>query len=141
MPAVLAVLAFFGVRQYTDIFATAKIARLSIGKGHDVNSLNSVAEVLRPSEDFHARAQLTHIADAYQLKARVVFDRVDGHDSGTLVAGSERTYEINDSGIWFFYYSTSGWPMGVYKVEVNLVNRGNQQTDRQVAHFRISATD
>ena len=86
----LAVLAFFGIRQYTDVFGAAKIAELKIGKGHDINSLNSEGSLLFPNEDFHAEARLTNIADSYQLKARVLFDRVDGQQSGALVPGTEK---------------------------------------------------
>jgi hypothetical protein len=134
----LAILAFLGVRQYTDIFGGAKITSIKIGKGTEINSEDPV---FSPNEQVHATMKLSNISEGSKLEANVLYYPSGLIGSGKIVSGSERTWEVNDDSTVIFWYSTNGWATGVYKLEVKLTDRANQQRDWKTSFFRLAVNE
>lgn len=118
-------------------FTTANISELKISKE---KSAGSTTSSFNASDTVYVVADVSNAPSKTKLKARLLFDNVQGQTSGAAVPGAETTIEMPGSGSGTFTFTPpgSGWPNGSYKVEVSLLNEDNEQKDQKTGTFSVT---
>lgn len=130
----LAVLTFFGIRQYSDLVAP-KINNLKVGKERGIYSPET--STFASNDTLHAVAKVTNIGEKYEIKARILFDDVAGQESGKIVPSSQQSVELSNNSTVMFSYSINDLTTGKYKIELILMDSSDQQKDRKITKFQV----
>jgi hypothetical protein len=118
---------------------TANISSLKIGKDEDVKTETSD---FKPSDVVYAVAQVSNTSDTHKVKARVLYDDVQGQDSGKLVPGLETTLEVPGARPVVLNFTGPGknWAPGRYKVEVTMTDKDGKQIDQKTGTFKVEGS-
>ena len=117
--------------------STANLSSLKIGKDKSVSAETSS---FGPTDTVYANAEVANSMSKTKLKARLLFDKVEGQKAGDLVPGAEVSVDLPSSGTGSFNFTPppGGWPNGSYKVEVTMFNENNEQKDQKTGTFSVS---
>jgi hypothetical protein len=120
-------------------FTTANISSRKVSKDKQASTATSS---FGPQDTVYAVAQVSNAPDKMKLKARLLFDKVEGSKSGDPVPGAETTIDLPGSatGTFTFTPTDAGWPAGSYKVEVSLINEDGEQKDQKTETFSVSGS-
>src|SRR5918999_4521694 len=104
---------------------TANISSLKVSS--DEEGKNE-ATSFKPGDKVYAVAQISNNPGKVQTKFRVLYDNVEGQDSGTLVQGAEKTLEVDGSrpAIFSITLPGRGFLNGRYKVEVSMLTENGE---------------
>lgn len=118
-------------------FTTANISSLKLGKDEDIKTETSD---FKPSDVVYAVAQVSNTSDTHKVKARVLYDDVQGQDSGKVVPGLETTLDVPGARPVVLNFTGPGrnWAPGRYKVEVTMSDKEGKQIDQKTATFNVS---
>src|SRR6185503_7920393 len=113
--------------------STANISDLKVSKDKAATQPTSS---FAASDTVYAVATISNAPGAVKVKGRLVFDEVEGAESGP-VPGAETTVELPGSGTATFTFTppSSGFPPGKYKVEVFMLNENGEQKDQKSSGF------
>lgn len=117
--------------------STANLSSLKVGKDKSVSAETSS---FGPNDTVYANAEVANSMSKTKLKARLLWDKVEGQKSGDLVPGAEVSVDLPSSGTGNFNFNPppGGWSNGSYKVEVTMFNEDNEQKDQKTATFSVS---
>ncbi|OLE55752.1 MAG: hypothetical protein AUG51_02140 [Acidobacteria bacterium 13_1_20CM_3_53_8] len=117
-------------------FGTANISSLKLGKNKSVSEETSN---FSSNDTVYAVAEISNVPSKVKVKARVVIDDVEGHQSGSP-ASDEPSLDLPGSGTATFTFTPppTGWPKGKYKVEVVMMDENGAQKDQKTANFTVS---
>ena len=115
---------------------TANISSLTVSTDEEGKN---VATSFKPGDKVYAVAQISNNPGKVQTKFRVLYDNVEGQDSGTLVQGAEKTLEVDGSrpAIFSITLPGRGFPNGRYKVEVSMLTENGEQKDQKTSTFEV----
>ncbi|HEX8140860.1 MAG TPA: hypothetical protein VF544_25055 [Pyrinomonadaceae bacterium] len=118
---------------------TANISSLKLGKDENVKTETSD---FSPGDVVYAVAQISNTSDTHKVKARVLYDDVQGQDSGKLVPGLETSLDVPGARPVVLNFTGPGknWAPGRYKVEVTMTDKDGKQIDQETATFKISGS-
>jgi hypothetical protein len=116
---------------------TANISSLKLSS--DEEGKNE-AKSFKPGDKVYATAQISNNPGKIQTKFRILFDEVEGQNSGTLVEGAEKTLDIEGSrpAIFWITLPNRGFQNGRYKLEVTMLNESGEQKDQETATFDVA---
>ncbi|MDT5273045.1 MAG: hypothetical protein QOH49_5231 [Acidobacteriota bacterium] len=116
--------------------STANISDLKLGKDKAVTQQTSS---FATSDTVYAAATISNAPGAVKVKGRLVFDEVEGEQSGP-VPGAETTVDLPGSTTATFTFTapSSGFPKGKYKLEVFMLNEAGEQKDQKSASFTVN---
>ena len=117
--------------------STANISDLKLGKDPAAAQQTSS---FAATDTVYAIATISNAPGALKVKGRVVFDDVEGHQSGDPVPGAETTIDVpgSASATYTFTPPRSGFTAGKYKVEVIMLNEAGEQKDQKSASFTVN---
>lgn len=117
-------------------FTTANISSVKIAS--DEEGKNETRN-FRPGDKVNAIAVISNNGGKVQVKFRVLFDEVEGQESGSPVQGAEKTLDIDGSRPAHFWVTlpNSGFHNGRFKVEITMLKDGEQK-DQKTATFEVS---
>jgi hypothetical protein len=118
---------------------TANISSLKLGKDEDIKTETSD---FKPGDVVYAVAQISNTSDTHKVKARVLYDDVQGQDSGKLVPGLETTLDVPGARPVVLNFTGPGknWSPGRYKVEVTMTDKDGKQIDQETATFKVEGS-
>ncbi|HYY56822.1 MAG TPA: hypothetical protein VE842_05775 [Pyrinomonadaceae bacterium] len=118
-------------------FTTANISSLKLGKDADIKTETSE---FKPSDVVYAVAQISNTSDKHKVKARVLFDDVQGQDSGKVVPGLETSLDVPGARPVVLNFTGPGknWANGRYKVEVTMSDDAGKEIDKESATFTVT---
>lgn len=131
----LAILAFFGIRQFTDLLAIPTINNFKLGKSEGIDT---EARTFAPKESIFAVANVSNISGDSEVKGRMYIDEVAGQESGKMILEKALEMSMDGSVRYKFSPPPEGWPKGRYKIEVVLIDSNDQQKDRKVAKVNVA---
>ena len=118
-------------------FTTANISSLKLGKDENIKTETSD---FKPGDVVYAVAQISNTSDTHKVKARVLFDNVEGQDSGKVVPGLETSLDVPGAVPVTLNFTGPGknWLSGRYKVEVTMTDDAGKQIDQKTATFTVT---
>lgn len=118
-------------------FTTANLSSLKLSKDEKANS---TASSFGPKETIYAIAEVSNAPSKMKLKGRLLFEKVEGNSSGSLVPGMETTIDLPGStkGTFTFTPPGAGWANGSYKVEISLLAEDGEQKDQKTETFSVA---
>ncbi|HEV2913489.1 MAG TPA: hypothetical protein VGX92_09420 [Pyrinomonadaceae bacterium] len=118
-------------------FTTANISSLKLGKDSDIKTETNE---FKPGDVVYAVAQISNTSDKHKVKARVLFDDVQGQDSGKVVPGLETSLDVPGARpvILNFTGPAKNWAAGRYKVEVVMSDDAGKEIDKKSATFTVA---
>ena len=115
---------------------TANISSLKISTDEDGKN---ETKTFKPGDKVYAVAQIANNGGKVEAKFRVLYDDVEGEQSGSQVSRAEKTLEVegNRPAIFWITLPSSGFKNGRYKVEVNMMYAGEQK-DQKTSTFEVT---
>lgn len=118
-------------------FSTANLSEIKFDT--DKSGKNAKTK-FDPEDEIVAITAVNNAGEKNKVKFRLLFDDVDGAESGNLAYEYEKEIEINGSGkVYFSFRVPGGMAPGVYKGEAVLLGESNKEFDRKTATFTISS--
>jgi hypothetical protein len=116
---------------------TANISTLKLSS--DEEGKNETKS-FKPGDKVYAIAEISNNPGKVQTKFRILFDDVEGQNSGTLVEGAEKTLDIEGSrpAIFWITLPNRSFSNGRYKLEVSMLTEGGEQKDQETATFDVA---
>ncbi len=117
-------------------FTTANISGLKISREKNAATETSNFE---SGATVYIVAQISNTSDKHKVTSRVLYDDVQGHDSGKPVPGAETSVEVPGATAATFTLTPpgTGWEAGKYKVEVVLKNESGKEIDQKSSSFSV----
>lgn len=115
---------------------TAHIRSLKISKDEDGKN---EASTFGPGEKVYVVADIANNVGKVTVKFRVLYDDVEGKDTGKAVGGAEKTLDVQGSRPAIFWITLPGnnFSNGRYKAEVTMFAENGQQKGQQTATFNV----
>jgi hypothetical protein len=115
---------------------TANISSLKLST--DEEGKNE-AKSFKPGDKVYAIAQISNNPGKVQTKFRILYDNVEGENSGALVEGAEKTLDVDGSrpAIFWITLPNRGFSNGRYKLEVSMLTESGEQKDQETATFDV----
>jgi len=100
---------------------------------------NNEARSFAPGDKVYAVAQIGNNGGKVETKFRILYDDVEGKQSGTQVPGAEKTLEVEGDrpAIFWVTLPPSGFKNGRYKIECSMVYSGEQK-DQKTGTFEVT---
>jgi hypothetical protein len=116
--------------------STANISDLKVSKD---KAATQPASSFVAGDTVYAVTTISNSPGAVKVKGRLVFDEVEGQQSGP-VPGAETTIDLPGSGTATFTFTppSTGFPPGKYKAEVFMLNEAGEQKDQKSASFTVN---
>ncbi|MCA1578357.1 MAG: hypothetical protein LC794_13455 [Acidobacteria bacterium] len=116
---------------------TANISSLKLSS--DEEGKNETKS-FKPGDKVYAIAQISNNPGKVQTKFRILYDDVEGENSGVLVEGAEKTLEVDGSrpAIFWITLPNRGFRNGRYKLEVSMLTESGEQKDQETATFDVA---
>jgi hypothetical protein len=132
---VLALGLFMGV----VLACSATTANISSVKLSSDEEGKNEAKSFKPGDKVYAIAQISNNPGKVQTKFRILYDKVEGENPGTLVQGAEKTLEVEGSrpAIFWITLPNRGFRNGRYKLEVSMLTQSGEQKDQETATFDV----
>jgi len=100
---------------------------------------NNEARSFAPGDKVYAVAQIGNNGGKVETKFRILYDDVEGKQSGNQVPGAEKTLEgeVDRPAIFWVTFPPSGFKNGRYKIECSMVYSGEQK-DQKTGTFEVT---
>ncbi|MGI8641277.1 MAG: hypothetical protein ACR2MG_15180 [Pyrinomonadaceae bacterium] len=132
-------LTVFGILMLVSLacsFSTANLSEIKFGKD---NSASSPGTKFKPKDEIFAVTSVNNAGGKNKVKFRLLFDDVEGAESGTVAYKAEKELEVEESREVYFNFSVPGGIVpGSYKTEVVLTGEDGKELDRKTATFTVS---
>jgi hypothetical protein len=116
-------------------FSTANLSDLKFGKDKNASSASTS---FKPEDEIFAVTAVNNTSGKNKVKFRVLFDKVDGAQTGTVAYKLDKDLEVEESRpVWFNFSLPSGFASGSYKVETVLTNEDGKELDRKAGNFTV----
>jgi hypothetical protein len=117
-------------------FSTANLSEIKFGKDKDASGASTS---FKPEDEIFAVTAVNNASGKNKVKIRVLFDKVEGAQSGAVANNLETDMTVEDSrAIWFNFAIPGGIDPGSYKVEFVLSNEDGKELDRKTGSFTIT---
>lgn len=117
-------------------FSTANLSDLKLAKD---KSATSPATSFKPEDTIFAVTSVNNAMSKNKVKFRLLFDNVQGGQSGSVAYQIEKDLDVDGSAPVTFNFSVpSGFVPGSYKVEAVLVDEDGKELDRKTSAFTIT---
>src|SRR5262245_21294849 len=136
--------------RWTSLFAFAAVLAVVLACGATTANISSLkistdeqgkneTKTFRPGDKVYAVAQISNNGGKVDAKFRVLYDDVEGEQSGNQVPGAEKTLEVEGDRPAFFWITLppAGFRNGRYKVEVSMIYAGDQK-DQKSSTFEVT---
>jgi len=116
--------------------STANLSDLKLGKDKDASG---AAASFKAADEIFAVTAVNNASGKNKVKFRLVFDKVEGGQSGAVAYKLEKEMEVEGSRpIWFNFSVPGGFIPGSYKVECVLTGEDGKELDRKTGNFTIA---
>ena len=116
--------------------STANLGDLKLGKDKDASG---AAASFKAEDEIFAVTAVNNASGKNKVKFRLVFDKVEGGQSGAVAYKTEKEMEVEGSRpIWFNFSVPGGFIPGSYKVETVMTDEDGKELDRKTASFTIT---
>lgn len=117
-------------------FSTANLSELKFGKDKDASSPTTT---FKPADEIFVVTAVNNASGKNKAKFRVLFDKVEGGESGAVAYKLEKELEVEGSRpIWLNFSVPTGIVPGTYKAEVVLTGEDGKELDRKTGTFTVS---
>lgn len=119
-------------------FSTANLSELKFGKDKDATGAGTT---FNPTDEIFAVTAVNNASGQHKVKFRLLFDKVEGAQSGTVAYKVEKETTVEDSrAIWLNFSVPGGFVPGSYKFETILTGEDGKELDRKTGSFTITGT-
>lgn len=117
-------------------YSTANLSDITLGKNKDADP---ASKTFKPGDEIFAVSSVNNTSSKNKVKFRLLFDDVEGAESGTVAYKLEKELDIEGSQkFWMNFSVPSGFVPGKYKVEFVLLDEdGEKEFDRKTATFTV----
>ena len=116
--------------------STANLSDLKFGKDKNASGADTS---FKPEDEIFAVTAVNNTSDKNKVKYRMLVEKVEGAQTGTVAYKFEKESEIEGSRpIWFTFSVPGGFVPGSYKVEVVLTGEDGKEFDRKTGSFTIA---
>lgn len=116
-------------------FSTANLGDLKFGKDKDATNAGTK---FKPEDEIFAVTAVDNASGKNKVKFRLLFDKVEGAQSGSVAYKLEKELEVEGSRpIWFNFSVPGGIVPGSYKTEVILTGEDGKELDRKSGTFTV----
>lgn len=117
-------------------FSTANLSELKFGKDKDASGAGTT---FKPEDEIFAVTAVNNASGKNKVKFRLLFDKVEGAQTGTVAYKLDKELEVEDSRpIWFNFSVPTGIIPGTYKTEVVLTGDDGKEHDRKTGSFTVT---
>ncbi len=116
--------------------STANLSDLKFGKDKDASGAGTT---FKPDDEIFAVTAVNNAGGKHKAKFRLLFDKVEGEQSGAVAYKVETELPVEGSRpIWFNFSIPSGFIPGTFKVETVLTDEDGKELDRKTGGFTIA---
>jgi len=116
-------------------FSTANLSEIKFGKD---KSAKDAGTKFKPEDEIFAVTAVNNAGDKNKVKFRLLFDDVEGANSGSVAYKLEKELEVDGSRDVYFSFSVPGGIVpGSYKAEAVLLGEDGKELDRKTAAFTV----
>jgi hypothetical protein len=136
--------------RWTSLFALGAVMAVVLACGATTANISSLkistdeqgkneTKSFRAGDKVYAVAQIANNGGKVDAKFRVLYDDVEGQQSGNQLPGAEKTLEVEGDrpAIFWITLPPGGLKNGRYKVEVSMTYAGEQK-DQKTATFDVT---
>ena len=116
-------------------FSTANLSELTFGKDKNATATSGT---FKPEDQIFAISAVNNASGKNKAKFRVLFDKVDGSQSGSVAYNLENEMEVEGSRS-FWFTIPDGLAPGSYKVELVLKDEDGKELDRKTGGFTVNS--
>jgi hypothetical protein len=117
-------------------FSTANLSELKFGKDKDASGAGTT---FKPEDEIFAVTAVNNASGKNKAKFRVLFDKVEGAETGAVAYKLEKELEVEGSRpIWLNFSVPTGIVPGTYKTEVVLNGEDGKELDRKTGTFTVT---
>lgn len=117
-------------------FTTANLSELKFSKDKDASSPSTN---FKPEDEIFAVTAVNNTSSKNKVKFRLLFDKVEGAQTGAVAYKLEKELEVEDSRqVWFTFSVPTGFVPGTYKVEAVLTGEDGKEIDRKTGSFTVA---
>lgn len=117
-------------------FSTANLSDLKFGKDKDASGASTS---FKPADEIFVVTAVNNTSDKNKVKFRILFDKVEGEQAGTVAYKLDKELVVEDSrAIWFNFSLDDGLAPGTYKAEVVLTGEDGKELDRKTGNFTVA---
>ena len=116
---------------------TANISGLKFSKDKEGNvETNSFA----PQDTIYATAAVSNAPSKVTLKFRLITEKVEGQPENQAVPNFDKSLDLPGNGYGYFTLTPppAGWPVGRYRVEVDMLIESGEQKDQETGTFTVA---
>lgn len=119
-------------------FSTANLGELKFGKDKDASGAGTK---FKPEDEIFAVTAVNNASGKNKVKFRLLFDKVEGAQSGTVAYKLDKDLDVEGSrALWFNFSVPGGIAPGSYKVEAALTGEDGKELDRKTGTFTVEGT-
>lgn len=117
-------------------FSTANLGELKFAKDKDGGGAGTS---FNPNDEIFAVTAVNNASGKNKAKFRVLFDKVEGAETGKVAYKLEKEVEVEGSRpIWLNFSVPTGIVPGTYKTEVVLTGDDGKELDRKTGTFTVT---
>lgn len=117
-------------------FSTANLSELKFAKDKDGGGASTT---FKPNDEIFAVTAVNNASGKNKVKFRVLFDKVEGEQTGTVAYKIDTDLDVDGSRpIWFNFSHPAGFISGTYKTEIVLTGDDGKELDRKTGSFTIT---
>lgn len=115
---------------------TANIRSVKISKDEDGKQ---EATNFGPGEKVYVNADIANNVSKVKVRFRVLYDDVEGKESGSALPDAEKTMEVDGSRMAYFWITlpNENFPNGRYKAEITMFAENGDQKGQKTATFNV----
>ncbi len=119
-------------------FSTANLGELKFGKDKDATGASTT---FNPNDEIFAVTSVNNASGTNKVKFRLLFDKVEGGQSGTVAYKVEKDTTVEDSrAVWLNFSVPGGFVPGSYKFETVLTDESGKELDRKTGNFTVAGS-
>ena len=116
--------------------STANLSDLKFGKDKDASGASTS---FKPEDEIFVVTAVNNTSDKNKVKFRILFDKVEGEQAGTVAYKLDKELAVEDSrAVWFNFSLDEGFAPGTYKAEVVLTGEDGKEFDRKTGNFTVA---
>ena len=116
--------------------STANLSELKFGKDKDATGASTS---FKAEDEIFAVTAVNNASGTSKAKFRLLFDKVEGAQSGTVAYKIEKELSVEGSrAIWLNFSVPGGFDPGSYKVETVLTDEDGKELDRKTGTFTVT---
>ncbi len=117
-------------------FSTANLSDLKFGKDKNASGAGTS---FKPEDEIFAVTAVNNTSGKNKVKFRLLFDKVEGAQTGTVAYKVDKDLAVEDSSaVWLNFSVPGGFASGSYKVEAVLTGEDGKELDRKTGNFTVT---